>query len=111
MTWAPWAVFVLGMFMVWTAVYLRTSSFRKATIAALLVGKTFAIVYKLAGLDRTVATLYLINSYTGLVRPVHITAVEVIILAFLSALGITVYWPILTKKLPREARGVLEEIS
>ena len=56
-SWLPWAVFVLGMFMVWSVVYSKTSSFRRSTLAALLVGKAFVIVYKLAGLDRTVYTL------------------------------------------------------
>ena len=36
------------MFMVWSAVFLKTSSFRRSTIAALLVAKTFVVVYKLA---------------------------------------------------------------
>ena len=55
-TWLPWVVFVLGMFMVWSVVYAKSGSFRKSTLAALLVGKTFVVVYKLAGLDRTVAS-------------------------------------------------------
>ena len=86
--------------MVWSVVYARTASFRRSTLAALLVGKTFVIVYKLAGLDRTVYTLYLINRY-GYVRPVHITALELIFLAFLNALLVTIYWPILARKMPR----------
>ena len=56
--WLPWAVFSLGMFLVWSVVFWRTSSFKKSTVAALVTGKTFAVVYKLAGLDRVVYTLY-----------------------------------------------------
>ena len=108
--WLPWAVFVFGMFMVWTAIYLRTGSFRKATIGGLLVGKTFVVVYKLAGLDRTVATLYLVNRY-GYVKEVHVTALMIIFLAFLSALLVTIYWPVITRRLPKEARATLQEIS
>ncbi len=53
-----WSLFALGMFLVWTAVYLKTGSFRKSMLASLLVGKSFAIAYKLGGLDRMVYTLY-----------------------------------------------------
>ena len=108
--WLPWAVFVLGMFMVWSAVFLKTSSFRKSTIAALLVGKTFVIVYKLTGLDSAVYTFYLVNRY-GYVKEVHVTALMIIFLAFLMALGITIYWPTLARRMPREVREALQEIS
>ena len=50
--WLPWAVFVLGMFMVWSVVYAKTASFRRSALAVLLVGKSFVVVYKLAGLGR-----------------------------------------------------------
>ncbi len=65
-----WTVFAFGMFLVWTAVYSRTGSFRKATLASLVLGKTFALAYKLVGLDRTIVTLYLVNRYTGTIRPI-----------------------------------------
>jgi hypothetical protein len=105
--WLPWAVFVFGMFMVWSVVYAKSGSFRKATIAALLVGKTFVIVYKLAGLDRTVTTIYLVNKY-GYVKELHVTALMIVFLAFLGALLVTIYWPILGHQLPRELREALE---
>ncbi len=108
--WLPWAVFVLGMFMVWSVVYARSGSFRKSTIAALLVGKTFVIVYKLAGLDRTVLTLYLVNKY-GYVKEIHITALGLLFLAFLGSLLVAIYWPILTRRMPRELRSAVEEVK
>ena len=98
------------MFTVWSVVFLKTSSFRKSTIAALLVGKTLVVVYKLAGLDRTVYTFYLVNRY-GYVRPVHVTTLELLFLAFLTSMLATLYWPVLTRRLPREAREALEEIK
>jgi len=109
-TWLPWAVFVLGMFIVWTAIYLKTGSFRKATIGGLLVGKSYVIVYKLAGLDRTVATLYLVNRY-GYVKEVHVTALGLLFLAFLGSLVVTLYWPVLTRRMPRELRTAFEEVE
>jgi len=90
------------MFMVWSVVYSKTSSFRRSTLAALLVGKSFVVVYKLAGLDKTVATLYLVNRY-GYMRPVHITALGLLFPAFLSSVIVTIYWPIMARRLPREA--------
>ena len=110
MDWLPWSIFVLGMFMVWSVVYAKSGSFRKSTIAALLVGKSFVVVYKLAGLDRTVYTLYLVNRY-GYVKEVHVTALGLLFLAFLGSLVATIYWPILARRLPREARQALEEIK
>ncbi len=50
--WLPWAVFALGMFIVWGVVYAEAASFRRSTLAALPVGKASVIVYRLAGLDR-----------------------------------------------------------
>jgi len=96
--------------MVWSVVFAKTSSFRKSTLAALLVGKSFVVVYKLAGLDRTVFTVYLINKY-GYVKEVHVTALMLLFLAFLSSLAITIYWPILTTRLPRELRSTVEELK
>ena len=109
--WLPWAVFVLGMFMVWSVVYAKSGSFRKSTVAALLVGKSFVVVYKLAGLDRVVYTLYIIHRGTGYVKEVHVTALGLLLLAFLSSLIVTIYWPIITRRLPREARQALEEVK
>ena len=105
-----WTVFAAGMFLVWTVVYLKTGSFRKSMIASLLVGKSFAIAYKLGGLDRTVATLYLVNRATGLVKPIEITACEILFLAFLASLIAVIYAPVLQKHLPRELRRSLEEL-
>ena len=39
--WPPGQCLFLGMFMAWSAVYLKSSSSLRATLAALLVGKTF----------------------------------------------------------------------
>ena len=93
------------MFMVWSAVFLKTSSFRKSTIAALLVDKTFVVVYKLASLDRTIYTLYLVNRY-GYVKEVHVTALMIIFLAFLTALAIRIHRPTITKRVLRAPRKV-----
>ncbi len=89
-----WVVFVSGMFLVWSVVYLKTGSFRKSMLASLLVGKSFALAYRLGGLDRTVATLYLVNRATGAVKPISITACELLFLAFLASfLTLPCRWP------------------
>jgi len=96
------------MFLVWSVVFWKTGSFRKSTIAALVTGKTFAVVYKLAGLDRVVYTLYIIHRRTGYVREVHITAVEVLLLSFLASLLVALYWPVLSRYAPRELKTAME---
>ncbi|WP_317896080.1 hypothetical protein [Pyrofollis japonicus] len=106
-SWLPWSVMVFGMFLVWGLVYSRTESIRRATMVALIVGKSFTVVYKLAGLDRTVLTLYLVNRY-GYVREIRITMVMVLLLAFLASLLAALYWPVVSRYLPREVREALE---
>ncbi|BES81255.1 hypothetical protein PABY_08220 [Pyrodictium abyssi] len=96
------------MFLVWSIVFWKTGSFRKSTIAALVTGKSFAVVYKLAGLDRVVYTLYIIHRRTGLVKEIHVTMVEVLLLSFLASLLVALYWPILSRYAPRELRSAME---
>jgi len=73
------------MFLVWSVVFWRTGSFRKSTVAALVTGKTSAVVYKLAGLDRVVGGVYIVyyrHRGTGYAREAHVTAAEVLLLSF-----------------------------
>ena len=105
-----WIVFASGLFLVWTVVYLRTGSFRKSMIASLLVDKSFALAYKLGGIDRTILILYLVDRATGAVKPVSITACELLFLAFLASLLFILYIPVITKHLPREVKRSLEEL-
>ena len=105
-----WIVFVSGMFMVWGLVYSKTGSFRKATLASLVLGKTFALAYQLGGLDRAILTLYLVNRATGTVKSLEITACEILFAAFLASFLALLYWPVITKHLPRELKRSLEEL-
>jgi len=43
--WLPWSLFALGMFLVWSVVCARSGSFRKSTIAALVLGISFESGY------------------------------------------------------------------
>ena len=98
------------MFMIWGLVYSKTGSFRRATLTSLALGKTFAIAYRLGGLDRTVATLYLVDRHTGAVTAIEVTACEILFLAFLASPIIAVYAPIIQRHLPREPKRSLEEL-
>ncbi len=99
-SWLPWSLFVLGMFAVWVAVFLKTPSFRRATLAALLVGKTFTVVYMVAGLDRPLVTLYVYpRAAPWLYRTVTITCCQALFLALLASLITTLAWPKLARQL------------
>ena len=106
-----WVVFISGLFLVWSLVYARTGSFRKSTLASLVLGKTFALAYRLAGLDKTILTLYLVNRATGAVRPIPITACELLFAAFLASFLVILYTPVIQKHLPAEVRQSLEELK
>ncbi len=112
MSWVPWAVFAFGMFLTFVVIYSRTESFRKALLGSLFVGKTFAIVYLLSGLDRTVLTLYLINKrYPWIVREVHITVCEILFTSFLVTAITTALFPLIVKQMGREYRQLLEQLE
>jgi len=111
-SWVPWALFAFGMFLAFVVIYSKTSSFRQALLGSLFVGKTFAIVYWISGLDHTVLTLYLVNRHNpAIVRVVHITACEIIFTSFLvTALSVGL-WPLIQRHLPRELRKALEAVQ
>jgi len=106
--WIPWSIMVLGMFMVWGLVYSKTGDFRKSTIGSLLVAKTFAVVYKLAGLDRTILKFYLIGR-DGTIRELHVTMIEVLLLLLFTSLLATIYYPVVTRHMPKELKETLEQ--
>ncbi len=112
MEWAPWAFFAVGVFAVWCVVFLKTESFRKATLVALLVGKTYATVYALAGVDRTVVTLYVYPRVNPLLyKEIRITCCMIIWLALLCAFTFTLFLPQILEQLPREVKSLLRELE
>jgi len=110
--WVPWVAFCFGMFLTFVTIYGKSGSFRKALLGSLFVGKTFAVVYWIAGLNRTVATIYIINRKAPwVVHEVRVTACLLILLSFAATLTTTIAWPTITKQLPKETRKALQEIS
>jgi len=111
-SWAPWVAFAFGMFLTFIAIYNKSGSFRKAFLGSLLVGKTFAVIYWVAGLNRTLLTIYLINRRAPwVVHEIRITACLLLILSFATAAATTAAWPLIIKHAPREARKALEELQ
>ncbi len=112
LSWVPWTLFALGMFLAFCVIYSKTESFRKALLGSLFAGKTFAVVYWISGLDRTLFTVYLIDRKAPwIVREVHVTACEVIFLSFLATALTLALWPLILRQLPREIRRAVEEIQ
>ena len=105
----PWALFVLSMSLIWIAVFWKLGSLRKASIVALFWGKTLAVVYWAAGLDKILA--YLVVSLRGGPLVLSVTATKVIFLAFLATNAVLISWPLLRRELPRELRLSLEEVA
>ncbi len=108
MSWAPWSILVAFMLLVWVVVYLREGSFSRATIGALIAGKATAVVYKIVGIDVTVAKLYLIHR-SGLVKTVAVNATDALLLAFAASLGLTLLTAYLKQRLPEPVRKALEQ--
>ena len=112
LTWAPWVAFCAGMFLTFVTIYSKSGSFRKALLGSLLIGKTFAAVYWVAGLNHTVLTLYLINKRAPwVVHEVHITACLLLMLIFAASTATTLTWPLITKHAPRQVRQTLQELE
>ncbi|NPA96176.1 MAG: hypothetical protein GXO32_01075 [Crenarchaeota archaeon] len=111
-SWVPWIVFAFGMFLAFVTIYSRTPSFRQALLGSLFVGKTFAIVYWISGLDRTLLTIYLIDRHAPwIVKTVRITACETIFLSFLVTALTIASWPLIARHLPREIRRAVEAVQ
>lgn len=110
--WVPWTVFCTGMFVTFITIYVKTESFRKAMLCALIVGKAFAVVYWIAGLDHTVLTIYVINRKAPwVVHEVRITACETLILSFLLTTLTIILYPTITKHAPKQIKQTLNQLQ
>jgi len=110
--WVPWVVFAFGMFLTFCVIFIKTESFRKGLLGSLFVGKTFAIVYWISGLDRTLMTLYIVNRrYPWVIKVVHITACEVVLVSFAVTAATLIAWPLIAKHLPNQIRKAIEEMQ
>lgn len=102
---------LLGMTVVFGLVYSRTGSIRKGVLAALVLGKAWALSMYLLGLDRPVIRFYLVNKrYPWVHREIVITANQLIFLAYLSSFILIVALPIIVEEVP-ELRRLKEKIE
>ena len=107
-SWIPWTVFAFGMFITFCVIYSKTESFRKALLGSLFVGKTFAVVYRISGLDKVVLTLYLVNRKAPwIARSIHSTACETIFVSFLATTVLVIAFPLIVKHMGREYNQLL----
>ena len=108
---AAFIAMLLSMTMVFAVVFRGTGSIRKGVLAALVLGKAWALSMYLLGLDRPVIKLYMINRrYPWLYKTITITANQLIFLAYLASFLTIIALPILVEEVP-ELRRLRERIE
>ena len=102
---------VLSMTVVFGLVYSKTGSIRKGVLAALVLGKAWALSMYLLGLDRPVLRFYLVNRRNPWAyKTVTITANQLIFLAYLSSFIMIIALPIIVDQIP-ELRRLKERVE
>lgn len=100
-----------SMTVVFGLVYSKTGSIRKGVLAALVLGKAWALSMYLLGLDRPVIRFYLVNKkYPWIYKTVTITANQLIFLAYLLSFITIIALPIIVEEVP-ELRRLKEKIE
>ena len=100
-----------SMTVVFAVVYRGTGSVRKGVLAALVMGKAWALSMYLLGLDRPVIKLYMINRrYPWLYKTITITANQLIFLAYLASFVTIIALPIIVEEVP-ELRRLRERVE
>ena len=108
---AAFVAMLASMTVVFAVVFGRTGSIRKGVLAALVLGKAWALAMYLMGIDRPVIRLYLVNRNNPLVyREISITANQLIFLAYLSSFIMIIALPIIVDQVP-ELRRLKEKIE
>ena len=99
-----WLFALASMTAVFLIVYYRENRAQKALLYALILGKLYAGVFWLLGIDWPIAAIYRYVPGYGY-YPVHvITANMVIFLLFLSSALTTLFWPEIQRELRRAIR-------
>ena len=87
-----WIAALASMTAVFLIVYYKESNAQKALLYALILGKVYAGVYWLLGIDYPVAAIYRYTPGYGYI-PVHVvTANMIVFLLFLSTALTTLFW-------------------
>ena len=99
-----WLLALASMTLVFLIIYYKESSAQRAILYALILGKLYAGVFWLLGIDWPVAAIYRYAPGYGYV-PIHvITANMIIFLLFLSSALTTLFWPEISRELKTTLR-------
>ena len=95
------ALMVIAMTAIFYVVMSRTSSLRLAIIAALFMGKAWALAMYLMGIDRPILRFYMINKqYPWVYREVVITANIVLTITYGISILVVIFMPKLSEYIP-----------
>lgn len=97
---------VFSMVAVLAIFYLKTGNFRYSFIVMLIVGKVWAGLMWIFGVDATIVKLVVVNRLYGTVHTIPINASTMVFLTLFLTMILTVSWPYVEKYLPKPFRRI-----